>query len=155
MSGDDHDDHNEQDGASFRQRLDAVLRRRNPGELHTFLVSEGQWQPEAQTDEEAAMWMMIAASPVLADLHAEAERWLLTHGHEHEARAILGRGKSQRTASRGRGGGKGASASGAGRRGQRQGQGQVAHPHSGPRSGEKPGVGGHRETGRRPEGQKR
>lgn len=89
MSGDDHN----RDGTSFRQRLDAVLRRRNPAELRAFLVSEGQWEPEARTDEEAAMWMMIAASPVQADLHAEAERWLMAHGHEHEAQAILGRGR--------------------------------------------------------------
>jgi hypothetical protein len=80
----------------FRQRLDAVLRRRNPAELRAFLIEEGQWTPEAATDEEAAMWMMIAASPVLADLHPEAERWLMDHGHELEARAILG---GQHTAS--------------------------------------------------------
>lgn len=85
MSGTDRD---QADG--FRQRLDAILRQRDPQALRTFLVDEGQWEPEAHTDEEAAMWMMIAASPVLADLHAEAERWLMAHGHEHEARAILG-----------------------------------------------------------------
>lgn len=87
MSGGDHD----RAGGGFRQRLDAVLRRRNPADLRAFLVAEGQWEPEARTGEEAAMWMMIAASPVLIDLHAEAERWLMAHGHEHEARAILGR----------------------------------------------------------------
>ena len=86
MSGNDRDH-----AGGFRQRLDAVLRQRNPAELRAFLVAEGQWDPEARTDEEAAMWMMIGASPVLADLHAEAERWLMTHGHEHEAQAILGR----------------------------------------------------------------
>ena len=86
MSGTDRD----QPG-SFRQRLDAILRQRNPAALREFLIGEGQWEPEARTDEQAAMWMMIAASPVLADLHAEAGRWLMAHGHEHEAQAILGR----------------------------------------------------------------
>ncbi|HEX6797238.1 MAG TPA: hypothetical protein VF116_05950 [Ktedonobacterales bacterium] len=108
MSSDDR----KQGAGSFRQRLDAVLRRRNPAELRAFLVEEGQWEPDARTDEEAAMWMMIAASPVLTDLHAEAERWLMAHGHEHEAQAILGRG--------GRGPERGkprASGQGAGRRG--------------------------------------
>ncbi len=85
MSGQD-----DNQAGGFRQRLDAILRQRNPSALRAFLVREGQWEPEARTDEEAAMWMMIAASPVLADLHAEAERWLMAHGHEHEARAILG-----------------------------------------------------------------
>lgn len=102
------DDHNQHTGGNFRQRLDAVLWRRNPAQLRAFLVDEGQWQPEAHTDEEAAMWMMIAASPVLADLHAEAGRWLMAHGHEHEAQAILGR---RREPSRG--------ASGQGARGSR------------------------------------
>ena len=80
----------EQQHNSFRQRLDAVLRERNPDQLRTFLISEGQWQPEQQTDTEAAMWMMIAASSALKGMHAEAEHWLLTHGHEAEAGAILG-----------------------------------------------------------------
>lgn len=74
----------------FRQRLDAVLRQRDPEALRAFLVAEGQWQPDAQTDTEAAMWMMIAASAALKDMRGEAEHWLLTHGHEAEASAILG-----------------------------------------------------------------
>ena len=124
MSGDDHG----QDRGSFRQRLDAVLRLRNPAELRAFLVEEGQWEPEARTDEEAAMWMMIAASPVLADLHAEAERWLMSHGHEHEAQAILGRGRGFARGKPGaarQGGGKqkaaGRSSDGAPRKGQPHG----------------------------------
>lgn len=80
----------QQDYKAFRQRLDAELRRRDPKALRAFLIAEGQWQPEQQTDTEAAMWMMIAASPALKDIHGEAERWLLTHGHEAEAGAILG-----------------------------------------------------------------
>lgn len=78
----------------FRQRLDAVLRQRDPEALRAFLVAEGQWQPDAQTDTEAAMWMMIAASAALKDMRGEAERWLLTHGHEAEASAILGERRS-------------------------------------------------------------
>ena len=80
----------QQDYKAFRQRLDAELRRKDPEALRAFLIAEGQWQPEQQTDTEAAMWMMIAASPALKDIHGEAERWLLTHGHEAEAGAILG-----------------------------------------------------------------
>lgn len=80
----------QQDYKAFRRRLDAELRRRDPEALRAFLIAEGQWQPEQQTDTEAAMWMMIAASPALKDIHGEAERWLVTHGHEAEAGAILG-----------------------------------------------------------------
>lgn len=94
------DDGEERDERSaypaFRQRLDAVLRQRDPAALRAFLIAEGQWQPDQQTDDEAAMWMMIAASPTLAGMHAEARRWLASHGHEAEARAILGRGQTQR-----------------------------------------------------------
>lgn len=75
---------------AFRERLDAVLRQRDPATLRAFLVAEGQWQQQ-QTDDEAAMWMMIAGSPTLNDMHDEAERWLASHGHEAEARVILGR----------------------------------------------------------------
>lgn len=79
------------DYKAFRQRLDALLRQKNPAALRDFLVAEGQWQPDATNDAEAAMWMMIAASPALADLHDEAQRWLLGNGHEAEANAIFGR----------------------------------------------------------------
>jgi hypothetical protein len=77
---------------SFRQRLDAVLRRKDPAALSAFLIAEGQWQPGDASRAEFAMWMMIAASPALADLHEEARQWLLSHGHEAEAQAITGRG---------------------------------------------------------------
>ena len=76
---------------SFRQRLDAVLRQKDPAALRDFLVAEGQWQQGASTNAEAAMWMMIAASPNLGDLHDEARRWLLGNGHEAEVNAIFGR----------------------------------------------------------------
>ncbi len=77
---------------SFRQRLDAVLRRKDPAALSAFLIAEGQWQPGDASRAEFALWMMIAASPALADLHEEARQWLLSHGHEAEAQAIMGRG---------------------------------------------------------------
>jgi hypothetical protein len=79
------------DYKAFRQRLDATLRQKDPAALRAFLVAEGQWQPDATNDAEAAMWMMIAASSALADLHDEAQRWLLSNGHEAEANAIFGR----------------------------------------------------------------
>jgi hypothetical protein len=77
---------------SFRQRLDTVLRRKDPAALSAFLIAEGQWQPGDTSRAEFAMWMMIAASPALTDLHEEARQWLLSHGHEAEAQAITGRG---------------------------------------------------------------
>jgi hypothetical protein len=76
--------------AAFRQRLDAVLRQRDPAALRAFLVAEGQWEAEAQTDAERALWMMIATSPALAALHGEAREWLLAHGHVEEANALFG-----------------------------------------------------------------
>lgn len=79
------------DYKAFRQRLDATLRQKDPAALREFLVAEGQWQPGATNDAEAAMWMMIAASSALTDLHDEAQRWLLSNGHEAEANAIFGR----------------------------------------------------------------
>lgn len=55
------------------------------------------------------MWMMIAASRALVGMHGEAERWLMSHGHEVEAQAILGRPSragagAQRSGSSGKGG---------------------------------------------------
>lgn len=74
----------------FRRQLDDILRQHNPAALRRFLIAQGQWSEDTRTDAEAAMWMMIAASPALAAQRGEAERWLMTHGHEIEARAILG-----------------------------------------------------------------
>jgi len=74
----------------FRERLDAVLRERAPDRLREFLIAEGQWPENTTTDTEAALWMMIATSPALADQHQEARAWLISHGHEAEARAIFG-----------------------------------------------------------------
>lgn len=81
------------DRKEFRRQLDDVLRRRDPSALRAFLIGAGQWADETTTDPECAMWMMIAASPALASLHGEAERWLRAHGRAAEAQAILGRGK--------------------------------------------------------------
>ena len=69
------------DYKKFRGQLDAVLRQRDPVLLRQFLVEQGEWSEQQQTNTEAALWMMIATSPALADMHEEAERWLLSHGH--------------------------------------------------------------------------
>jgi hypothetical protein len=74
----------------FRRRLDDVLRQRDPEAVRAFLIAAGQWTTETKTDPESAMWMMIATSPSLANLRDEAQRWLLSHGHEAEAQAIFG-----------------------------------------------------------------
>ncbi|HKW23091.1 MAG TPA: hypothetical protein VJO13_17030 [Ktedonobacterales bacterium] len=83
----------------FRRRLDDVLRQRDPAALRAFLIAEGQWTPETATDPEAAMWMMIATSPALANLRDEARQWLMTHGHAAEAQAIFGAKRSPGKAS--------------------------------------------------------
>jgi hypothetical protein len=79
---------------AFRRRLDDVLRQRNPAALRAFLIAEGQWTEATATDPEAAMWMMIATSPALANLRDESQRWLMSHGHEAEAQAIFGAKRS-------------------------------------------------------------
>jgi len=81
------------DYANFRQRLDAVLRTRDVKQVQDFLIAEKQWQAGAAADTQFAMWMMIAGSPTLRDLHEQARRWLVSHGHEADAEAVLGRGK--------------------------------------------------------------
>jgi hypothetical protein len=40
------------------------------------------------------MWMMIAGSPQLRDLQAQARAWLVSHGHEQEAQ-IFSKGDKQ------------------------------------------------------------
>jgi hypothetical protein len=81
--------------ASFRQRLDAVLRTMDVQRVREFLIAENQWSEEAPADPETAMWMMIAGAATLRDLHGHAREWLMQHGHEREAEAILGKGKQQ------------------------------------------------------------
>ena len=79
---------------NFRQRLDAVLRTLDVKRVSEFLVAENQWQADQQpADLEFAMWMMIAGSPSLRDLHEQARQWLSSHGHEAEANMLSRRGK--------------------------------------------------------------
>jgi len=82
------------DYVNFRQRLDAVLRTLDIQQVRDFLIAEKQWQPGQPADPEFAMWMMIAGSPSLRDLHEQARKWLVSHGHADEADAVLKRGKS-------------------------------------------------------------
>ena len=91
----------------FRARLDAVLRRRDPSALRAFLVAEGQWDADATTDPERALWLMIATSPALGDLHAQAFQWLSDHGYREEVRALLGHPKPAPASAPRSGGGKG------------------------------------------------
>lgn len=83
------------DYTNFRQRLDAVLRTLDVKQVRDFLIAEKQWSMGQPSDPEFAMWMMVAGSPNLQDLHPRAREWLLSHGHEDEARALLERGKKQ------------------------------------------------------------
>ena len=78
---------------NFRQRLDAVLRTLDVKQVSEFLIAEKQWQAGQPADVEFAMWMMIAGSPTLRDLHEQARQWLVGHGHEGEANAVLRREK--------------------------------------------------------------
>lgn len=75
----------------FRRRLDEVLRQRDPAALRAFLVAEGEWQADTTTDPERAMWMMIATSPGLGELHDEAIGWLNAHGYANEASLLAQR----------------------------------------------------------------
>lgn len=83
------------DHANFRQRLDAVLRTLDVKQVSEFLIAEKQWQPGQPADSEFAMWMMIAGSTTLRDLHGCAREWLVSHGHEADANAVLGKEKKQ------------------------------------------------------------
>jgi hypothetical protein len=81
------------DFVSFRQQLDAVLRTRDVQQVRNFLIAREQWSEELPADPEFAMWMMIAGSQTLRDLHEQARKWLVSHGHEADAEAVLRRGK--------------------------------------------------------------
>lgn len=81
------------DYTDFRQRLDEVLRTLDVQQVSRFLIAEKQWQPGQPADPEYAMWMMIAGSQTLRDLHGQARQWLVAHGHEDEANAVLNRRK--------------------------------------------------------------
>lgn len=91
------------DYANFRQRLDAVLRTRDVEQVSNFLITEKQWSPGQPADPSFAMWMMIAGSPTLRDLHEQARAWLMTHGHEEDANAFLTRDKQPQGAKQGKG----------------------------------------------------
>jgi hypothetical protein len=84
------DDRQGKDTRQFRQRLDDALRTRDPETVRAFLVAAGQWDDDAAGDVEAYMWMMIAGSPALKDLHDSAQQWLRSHGHAAEADLIGG-----------------------------------------------------------------
>ena len=77
----------------FRQQLDTILRTKNPEAVRQFLIAQGQWSEEDQPDMERAMWMMIAGSPMLRELHSEAQAWLVSHGYQSEADVIRGQEK--------------------------------------------------------------
>ena len=91
------------DYANFRQRLDAVLRTLDVKQVSEFLIAEKQWSPGQPEDAKFAMWMMIAGSPTLRDLHEPARAWLMTHGHEEDANAFLTRDKQAQGPKQGRG----------------------------------------------------
>jgi hypothetical protein len=80
---------------NFRQRLDAVLRTLDVKKVSDFLIAEKQWSPGKPADPEFAMWMMIAGSPTLQDLHERARDWLVSHGHEEDAKTFLRSDKKQ------------------------------------------------------------
>src|SRR5690348_9617706 len=82
------------DYKSFRQRLDDTLRTLDVKRVQEFLIAENQWQSGLPADTTYAMWMMIAGSPTLRDLHDQARKWLISHGHADDADAVLKRGKS-------------------------------------------------------------
>ena len=79
------------DYASFRRRLDAALRTRDVHQVRAFLIEEDQWSLEQPADPEYAMWLMIAGTLTLKDLHAEARRWLTEHGHTEAVEAVFSR----------------------------------------------------------------
>jgi hypothetical protein len=78
---------------NFRQRLDAVLRTLDVEQVSKFLIAENQWSPDTPADPELAMWMMIAGSSSLRDLHPRAIQWLSSHGHSEEASIFQAREK--------------------------------------------------------------
>lgn len=83
------------DYGNFRQRLDAVLRTLDVQQVKAFLIAEKQWDEEKPEDPEFAMWIMVAGSPTLRDLHERAYEWLMSHGHEEDAKVYLARDKKQ------------------------------------------------------------
>lgn len=83
------------DYTQFRQQLDVALRMLDFKKVQSFLIAQDQWSEDVPADPEYAMWMMVAASPSLQDLHAKAREWLVNHGHTNDALAVLGRGQAE------------------------------------------------------------
>jgi len=77
------------DYASFRQRLDMALRTRDVRQVCAFLIEEGQWTQDQPANPEYAMWLMIAGTATLKDLHGEARQWLIQHGHNEAVDALF------------------------------------------------------------------
>jgi vancomycin permeability regulator SanA len=65
------------DYSTFRQQLDNVLRTQDVKQVQAFLIVHKQWHLGQPADPEFAMWMMIAGSQTLRDLHEEAreKKW--------------------------------------------------------------------------------
>lgn len=72
----------------FRSQLDSILRSKNTEAVRRFLVAQGQWPEDATMDVERAMWLMIAGSPALRDLHTQAHNWLIGHGAQAEVEIL-------------------------------------------------------------------
>ena len=83
----------------FRAQLDSVLRSKNPEAVRQFLIEQGQWDETSTNDVAHAMWMMIAGSPALQPLHAEAQDWLMQHGYQAEAEMLSDRSKAPQKSS--------------------------------------------------------
>jgi hypothetical protein len=82
--------------SEFRNQLDNVLRSKNPEAVRQFLIEQDQWDEDFPGDTEHAMWMMIAGSPTLKDLHTEALDWLMQHNYQAEAEMLRQRGQAPR-----------------------------------------------------------
>lgn len=121
------------DFANFRQRLDTVLRTRDVKQISNFLIAEKQWEPGMPADAEFAMWMMIAGSPSLRELHEQARLWLIEHGHETEANMVLRREKAAPNK-------QGTRAAPPGKKGGRSGSGSTGRQKSGKPAQKHPSV---------------
>jgi hypothetical protein len=128
------DERHNADARPFRQRLDDVLCMRDPEAVRAFLVAEGQWGEDEAGDIEASMWMMIAGSPGLTSLYAQAEQWLRTHGHVAEAEVIAG---SRKRSSQPGGQRRQGSASSRERRGKQRDGGHTTRPPRGSGDGKR------------------
>ena len=86
----------------YKAQLGAVLRRRDPAELHRFLrqsaASYGDERQVAEVEErshaemEELMHRMILTRPDLADLHAASRSWLAARDPPFRSSAVQGPG---------------------------------------------------------------